>query len=109
MAKKKLTHAEQVALRAAYEAWNPHDPNSISAEDLARQHGISKQTLYTYRDGWLEADRKAREAAAAIGNEEDEGRRYAAVVYLTAELVEAKTRIAELERQLERFRAAEPA
>lgn len=52
--KPTLTQAQLDELRAAYEAWSPFDPDSISADELARQHGISKNTMYTWRQrGWL--------------------------------------------------------
>lgn len=101
MAKKKLTEGQVAELRRAYESWNPHDPESETATELARRFGISKQTLYTYRDEWQEADRREREKK---GRAQDAGQADA-IVFLTAELVAARTRIAELERELERHQA----
>jgi Zn-dependent peptidase ImmA (M78 family) len=96
MAKKKLTDQEAEELRAAYEAWNPHDQNSESAADLAKRFGISKQTLYTYRDEWLARDRDARvERTSAAGSAE-------AIVWLTTELAKAQAKIRELEEILDR-------
>jgi transposase-like protein len=94
MAKKKLTEREAEELRAAYEAWNPHDVNSESAADLAKRFGISKQTLYTYRDEWLAKDREARLDRSSTSGTAD------AIVYLTTELSKAHARIRELEEQL---------
>lgn len=98
MAKQKLNSAQIAALRADYEAWNAYDPESISADELAARHGISKQTLYTYRDKWLDEDRRKREASRdpnEVGGAGD------AIVFLTIELAQARARIVELERQLE--------
>jgi Zn-dependent peptidase ImmA (M78 family) len=96
MAKRKLTEREVEELRAAYEAWNPHDLNSESAADLAKRFGISKQTLYTYRDEWLLKDREARQERTSNAGSAD------AIVWLTTELARAQTRIRELEEALER-------
>lgn len=108
MAKKKLTDSEVAALRADYEAWNPHDPNSGSAEELAAKHGISKQTLYTYRDRWIAEDRRQREQRERLHvNHQDGDDRQGtaeAVVYLAAELARAQVRIGELTLELEEAR-----
>ncbi len=102
MAKKKLSGADVAELRAAYEAWNPHDPDSITADELAAQFGISKQSLYSYRERWLEEDRRMREREERKPSDQDAAE---AIMYLTTELVKAKTRIAELERELEALRS----
>jgi transposase-like protein len=94
MAKRKLTEREAEELRAAYEAWNPHDLNSESAADLAKRFGISKQTLYTYRDEWLAKDREARQAGSSTQGTAE------AIVYLTTELSKAHARIRELEERI---------
>ncbi len=114
MAKRKLNDTEIAALRAAYEAWNPHDPDSISAAELAAQFGISKQALYTYRDRWIEEDRRRREKKAAEASDgQDMSGQAEAIVYLTTEIMKNRTviggmerRIAELEQQLEDLRTS---
>jgi Zn-dependent peptidase ImmA (M78 family) len=94
MAKRKLTDQEVQALRAAYEAWNPHDVDSESAADLAKRFGISKQTLYTYRDEWLAKDRQDRlERTTSAGSAD-------AIVWLTTELAKAQAKVRELEERL---------
>jgi transposase-like protein len=105
MAKMKLTDKQIGELRAAYEAWNPHDPNSESATELAKRFGISKQTLYTLRKRWFEEDRRLRDKAAAVGSagQSDEASKAAleeVIRFLTGELVQAKVRIEQLERLL---------
>ena len=99
MAKQKLSGAQIRELRAAYEAWNPHDPNSESADQLAARFGISKQTLYTYRDRWIEEDRRRRQAARDAGAQTSETSE--AILFLTIELAKARARIEELETLLE--------
>lgn len=103
MAKKKLTTKEVADLRAAYEAWNPHDVNSISADELAAGFGISKQTMYNYRDRWIEQDRRDREKLVSARAPES-GESSEAILFLTTELVRARARIDELERELEALR-----
>lgn len=97
-----LTQAQLDALRVDYEAWNPYDTSGPSAEDIAAKHGISKNTMYTWRSrGWRldgregdgQAGWKPRGTQAASG--EDTA---ALIQYLTDELVKARIRIAELER-----------
>jgi transposase-like protein len=90
MPKRKLTDQEVQELKAAYESWNPHDPNSESADALASRFGISKQTLYNYRNQWLEEKQRAQPSASS-----DE-----VIQFLVAELMAAKATIAALERRL---------
>jgi len=104
VAKQKLTDRQIAGLRAAYEAWNPHDPDSESADDLAARFGISKQTMYTYRDRWLTEDRRRRESAGRQGGEQQSGRAEEAVVFLTIELARARARIEALEVELRELR-----
>jgi transposase-like protein len=49
MARSKITQAKLDELREAYEKWNPYAPDSPSADELAEQYGISKQTMYYWR------------------------------------------------------------
>lgn len=102
MAKKKLSDHEIRQLRAAYEAWNPHDPDSISADELAAQFGITKQTMYNLRKEWLLRDRN--EGTRAV-NGPDSDDLEAVVRYLSDELIIAKITIRELERRLEELEA----
>lgn len=97
MAKRKLTDKQLEELRAAYESWNPHDPESETAAELAARFGISKQTMYTYREQWLAERRQARHAGAPHNGDETQ----AAIRFLVEELMAARAQIAELERQLE--------
>ena len=97
--KPTLTQARLDELRAAYEAWNPFDPDSMSADELARSHGISKNTMYTWRQrGWRLDGRersgqtgwKARDDRASPVDQADlEG----VVRYLTEQLVQARIEI----------------
>lgn len=99
MAKQKLTSAQIAELRAAYEEWNPHAPNSESVDDLAARFGISKQTLYNYRDRWLGDERRKREKAARDGNGTTNNMSEA-IVFLTAELARARARVEALELEV---------
>jgi transposase-like protein len=104
MAKMKLTPHKIAELRAAYEAWNPHDPDSESAAELAKRFGISKQTLYTLRSRWLEEDRRQRERTAELAEGDPAAGRAAleeVVRFLTAELVQAKLEIERLTKELD--------
>ncbi len=47
--KGKMTQSKLDELKAAYDLWKPYAPDSQSAEELAAQFGISKQTLYHWR------------------------------------------------------------
>jgi transposase-like protein len=103
MAKMKLTDKQIGELRAAYEAWNPHDPNSESATELAKRFGISKQTLYTLRKRWFEEDRRQREKSVGATGRDGDAKAAAledVVRFLTGELVQARIRIEQLERLL---------
>jgi transposase len=88
----KLSTSQIRDLREAYEAWDAS--GTISADELAAEHGISKQTMYKLRrNGWNYAgDGKYREPGDTALEELQ-----AVVRYLTNELVVARNRIAELE------------
>lgn len=101
MAKRKLSDEKLRELREAYESWNPHDPSSETAAELAARFGISKQTMYTYRDQWLDEQRKERQGNAALL----EGEGAEAIRFLVSELMQARARIARLEDELDRARA----
>lgn len=66
--KGKMTQAKLDELRDAYNAWQPYAPDSISADELAAQFGISKQTMYHWRRKDFKIDgrdvMKGREKAA---------------------------------------------
>lgn len=49
MGRSKITQARLDEIRDAYEQWNPYAPDSPSADELAEQFEISKQTLYYWR------------------------------------------------------------
>ena len=90
--KRKLTREQIEALRADYEAWNPFDKDAESVAELAARHGVSKQTLYNYRDRW---------AAEQNGGKTPSSSDLAATVqYLTGELVAAKTTVNTLRSKL---------
>lgn len=93
--KTKLSEDQIAALRADYEAWNPHDPDSPSADELARRHGITKQTMYTMKKRWEQADAAAKRRE--VSSSEDGLRE--AVVFLTQELARARARIEQLEAE----------
>lgn len=64
MGTKKLTSKQVEELHRAYDAWNPHDPGSETAAELAERFGISKFTLYSYRARWADTDRSSGDAGA---------------------------------------------
>lgn len=94
-------------MREDYEAWNPYDPEGPSAHDIAARHGVSKNTMYTWRsrgwrldghDGQGQQGWKPREGTV----NKDDADLAEVVRYLTDELVKAKIRIARLEEELAR-------
>lgn len=96
-----LTQERLDALRAEYEAWDPFDPDGPSASEIAARHGVSKNTMYTWRSrGWRldgrdgEGDQgwQTRHSAPL-----DQGDQRELVQYLMEELVKARVRIAQLE------------
>lgn len=101
-----LTQAQLDELRADYEAWNPYDQDAVSAEQLAERHGISKNTMYTWRSrGWRLDGREGngeqgwKQRGTATGANDSELAELAR--YLTEELVVARIEIDHLKRQLE--------
>jgi transposase-like protein len=98
MPKLKLSEAELVGLRAAYEAWNPHDPASETAEQLAARFGISKQTMYNLRRKWIREDTRRRNEAVHAPVTDQAGDDV--IRFLATELAAARQRIAELEAQI---------
>lgn len=109
-----LTQAQLDALRADYEAWNPYDQGSISADELAAKHRVSKNTMYTWRSRGWRLD--GREGAGEMGWKHrggdselgDRGELSELSRYLTEELVKARIEIDQLKRQLEEARRANP-
>jgi hypothetical protein len=85
-------------LREAYEAWNPHDPEAETADQLAARFEISKQTMYTLRKNWMKAELEDRDATDA----ENVAQLHQAILFLTQELDAARARILELEQDAER-------
>jgi hypothetical protein len=97
MGKTKLTPHQIEELRAAYEAWNPHDPEAETADQLAARFGISKQTMYTLRKNWMKAQLEDRDATDA----ENVAQLHQAILFLTQELAAARARIRQLEQDAE--------
>lgn len=92
----KLTSKQLEELEAAYNAWNPSDPETESADELAARFGISKQTLYNLRrNGWRYGNRKiVRKDAEPYPETND---LEPVVRYLTEQLIEARAEIARLQ------------
>lgn len=108
-----LTQDQLDALRVDYEAWNPYDPDGPSASEIAARHGVSKNTMYTWRsrgwkldgkDGQGERGWKGR-SGSAPGGQQDLSE---AVAFLTEELVKARIRIQQLEEGLENAKSPQP-
>lgn len=97
----KMTQAKLDALKEAYDAWQPYAPDSPSADELAAQHGISKQTMYHWRrKDWKMDGRdvmKGREKAGDSGMAD-------VVAYLVGQLTALKVENAMLQQELERER-----
>lgn len=96
-------------MRSDYEAWNPYDPDGPTAHEIAARHGVSKNTMYTWRArGWrLDGlDGQGQQGWKPRGghmNTNSNNHDLAEVVrYLTDELVKAKIRISQLEAELAR-------
>lgn len=97
-----LTQAQLDALRADYEAWNPYDTTGPSASDIAAKHGVSKNTMYTWRArGWRLDGREGdgQSGWKPRGQHVTPEDHSALVQYLTEELVKARIKISELERE----------
>jgi hypothetical protein len=99
MRKRKLSTDEVAELRAAYEAWNPHERSAGSASDLAARFGISKQTLYTLRNEWIEQDRRAAEPPPPI-----DPAVAGVICYLTEQLLKTRQELEKAEFRCEVFR-----
>ena len=92
-------------MRADYEAWNPYETDGESAADIAARHGVSKNTMYTWRSrGWK---LNGREGDGVVGWKPRPGGRdqpashedlESVIQYLTEQLVLARIRIDQLER-----------
>lgn len=99
-----LTQEQLDEIRQDYENWNPYAPGAESAEELAARHGITKTTLYTWRRrGWRldgrDGDGKQgwKDRNESVSPDPEPEDLSLVVRFLTAELVEARARIAELE------------
>ena len=94
----KLSPDQLAGLQAAYEGWNPADPESESAEEVAARFGVSKQTMYKLRKkGWsYEGSGKIEDPARSGSNDLE-----LVVRYLTETLVAEKIRTMELLTALE--------
>jgi transposase len=106
-----LTQERLDRLRDEYEAWDPFDPDGPSASDIAARHGVSKNTMYTWRSrGWRLDGREGegehgwqtRNPGSHRKPTQEPAELEEVVRYLTDELVKAKIRIAQLEDQLTR-------
>lgn len=101
-AKGKMTQAKLNELRDAYNSWQPYAPDSPSADELAAQFGISKQTLYHWRrKDWKIDGRdvmKGREKAGDSGMAD-------VVAHLVEQLTICKVENAMLQEELEREKA----
>jgi transposase-like protein len=102
-----LTQAQLDELRAEYESWNPYDTNGPTAEEIAARHGVSKNTMYTWRSrGWRLNGREGDGQSGwkpRGGNTPDETA--GVIQYLTDELVKAKV---ENQRLRERLNSTNP-
>lgn len=99
MPKRKLSEAETEALMADYYAWDKYNPNSETAEELAARHGISKPTMYNIIRRY-ERERGDKRRAASVPTPANAEDLQAVIRYLTEELIAARVRIAELEKQV---------
>jgi len=90
-------------LREDYEAWNPYDPDGPTANEIAARHGVSKNTMYTWRsrgwrlDGHDGEGQQGWKGRAGQASHDDVSE---VISYLTDELVKSRIRVAELEREL---------
>lgn len=96
MGKTKLSPDEIRELRAAYEEWNPHDPDAPTADELAARFGITKQTMYNLKKRWEQADRDKQSAS----DESSEAHLSKVVLMLTEQLTEARAEIDRLRSRL---------
>lgn len=92
--KRSLTQAQVDEIRNEYIAWDKFGAESETAVELAKRLGISKSTLYRLAAMNWQVD-------GSTGHVEDRPQEDLGPVvrWLTAELVAARLRIAELERE----------
>lgn len=109
--KPTLTQAQLDELRAEYEAWNPYDPEAPSADEIAARHGVSKNTMYTWRSrGWSLTGRdgdgsqgwKQRSGQPSVEPRADENA--GAIRYLAEQLVLARIELTTQQREIDRLR-----
>jgi transposase-like protein len=102
MVKSKMTPTLLSELEEAYKAWNPYAPDSPSADELAAQFGITKQTLYY----WRRRDFKMNGREGMKGREKAANNDLSDVVMaLVEQLAEARVENDQLRRELEQQRS----
>lgn len=99
-----MTQAQLDALREEYEAWNPYDPDAPTASEIAARHGVTKNTMYTWRNRNWRLDGRPGDGQKGWKPKGDPPEHDALVEltqYLTEELVKARIRIQQLETELQ--------
>jgi len=99
MSKRKLTDAEVEAMMRDYYAWEKYNPESETSTELARRHGVSKQTLYKEKRDYERKHGNRPPALVDPGGMED------VVRYLTEELVKARVLNEHLRERIEELDA----
>ncbi len=89
---RKLTKHDEDVLVAAYQAW---DPAECSAEELARQHDVSRQTMYRVLRRNGVALKATTDAAVQPGGDPAVRSLVARIEELALENAELKRRLAE--------------
>ena len=90
--KRKLSKTEQEQLRREYEAHNPYNPDSETVEELAARWGISRPTLYRWRQKWIDEDE--RRAVHLFHESSTSAELVSTVSLLTRQVVELQKELA---------------